>query len=118
MSLCEFAGPVELVFSGGFNRGAKPVPCSSERELGFVSKIVSVGGAMITHKLVRRIQKDGHLELNNLPFKEGTKLEVIVSRKERMNNLQELISNDHVWSEEDIKAVNHGRDIINQWQIS
>ena len=73
---------------------------------------------MITHKLVKRVQKNGCLELNNLPFKKGTKLEVIISKKDRMNNLQKLISNDHVWSEEDIKAVDRGREIINQWKIS
>ena len=73
---------------------------------------------MITHKLVKRVQKNGCLELNNLPFKKGTKLEVIISKKDRMNNLQKLISNDHVWSEEDIKAVGRGREIINQWKIS
>ncbi len=73
---------------------------------------------MITHKLIKRVQKNGYLELNNLPFKKGTKLEVIISKKDRMNNLQKLISNDHVWSEEDIKAVGRGREIINQWKIS
>ena len=73
---------------------------------------------MITHRLVKRIQKNGYLEINNLPFKKGTKLEVIILKKDRMNNLQKLISNDHVWSEEDIKAVDRGREIINQWKIS
>ena len=73
---------------------------------------------MITHKLVKRIEKNGYLELNNLPFKKGTKLEVIISKKDGMSNLQKLISNDHVWSEEDIKAVGRGREIVNQWKIS
>lgn len=73
---------------------------------------------MITHKLVKRIQKNGYLVLNNLPFKEGTKLEVIISRKDRMSNLQRLVSNDHVWSEEDIEAVDRGRAIVNSWKIS
>ena len=73
---------------------------------------------MITHKLFRRIQKNGCLELTNLPFKEGTKLEVIISKKDTMKELQNLISNDHVWSNEDIKAVDRGREIINQWKTS
>lgn len=51
---------------------------------------------MITHKLIKRIQKNGYLELNNLPFRKGTKLEVIMSKKDKINNLQKLISNDHV----------------------
>lgn len=67
---------------------------------------------MITHKLIKRIQKNGYLELNNLPFRKGTKLEVIMSKKDKINNLQKLISNDHVWSEEDIKAVDRGRILL------
>jgi len=73
---------------------------------------------MITHKLVKRIQENGNLILKNLPFKKGTKLEVLISRKDRMNDLQDLITNDHVWSQEDIEAVGRGREIINQWKIS
>jgi hypothetical protein len=73
---------------------------------------------MTTHKLHAKIHKKGYLELRNLLFKAGTKLEVIISEKARVKNLQNLISNDHVWSEEDIKAVEHGRAIINQWKIS
>ena len=58
------------------------------------------------------------LELKNLPFKEGTQIEIIISKKKRKKNLQKLICNDHVWTEEDIKAVERGREIINQWKIS
>jgi hypothetical protein len=73
---------------------------------------------MITHKLHTRIQKRGYLELKNLPFNTGTKIEVVISKKDRLKNLRKLICNDHVWSEEDIKAVKRGREIINQWKIS
>ena len=73
---------------------------------------------MITHKVHTKIHKRGCLEIKNLPFKVGTKLEVIISKKDRVKNLQKLIYNNHVWSEEDIKAVDRGREIINQWKIS
>ncbi len=73
---------------------------------------------MITHKLHARIKKKGYLELKNLPFNTGTKIEVVISKKDRLKNLRKLICNDHVWSEEDIKAVKRGREIINQWKIS
>jgi hypothetical protein len=73
---------------------------------------------MITRKLYTKVHKKGCLELRNLPFKVGTKLELIISKKEKVKNLQNLISNDHIWSEEDIKAVERGREIINQWKIS
>ncbi len=58
------------------------------------------------------------MELRNLPFMEGTQIEIIISKKKRKKNLQKLICNDHVWTEEDIKTVERGRGIINQWKIS
>ena len=73
---------------------------------------------MMTHKLHTKIHKKGYLELMNLPFKEGTEIEVIISKIDRMKTLQNLIANDHVWSAEDIKNVEQGREIINQWRIS
>jgi len=54
---------------------------------------------------------DGFLE-------EGTAIEISISKKERKKNLQNLITNDHVWSNEDIKAIERGREIINKWKIS
>jgi hypothetical protein len=72
---------------------------------------------MIPHKLNATIHKSGYLELRNLPFKEGTKIEVIISEKRRNKNLQNLMLNDHVWSEEDIRNIEEGREIINQWKI-
>ncbi|MCK4488460.1 MAG: hypothetical protein KAU38_17085 [Desulfobacterales bacterium] len=68
---------------------------------------------MITHKLHTKIHKKGYLELRNLPFKEGTQIEVTISKKRRIKNLDNLIANDHVWSAEDIKHVKRGREIIN-----
>ena len=73
---------------------------------------------MLTHKLQAEICKRGYLELRNLPFMKGTQIEIVISKKKRKKNLQKLISNDHVWTSEDIKAVENGRDIINQWKIS
>ena len=73
---------------------------------------------MLTHKLQTKIYKRGYSELRNLPFMEGTQIEIIISKKKRKKNLQKLICNDHVWTEEDIKAVERGREIINQWKIS
>jgi hypothetical protein len=58
---------------------------------------------MIAHKAYTKVNKKGYLELKNLPFKVWTKLEVIISKRDRSKNLQNLISNDHVWSEEDIE---------------
>ena len=73
---------------------------------------------MLAHKLQTKIYKSGYLELRDLPFKEGTQIEIIISKKKRKKNLQKLICNNHVWTEEDIKAVERGREIINQWKIS
>ncbi len=72
---------------------------------------------MVSHKLHTKMGKDGHLVIKNLPFREGTRIEVIISEKEKEHRLQRLIQNDHVWSEEDVKAVERGREIINQWKI-
>jgi hypothetical protein len=58
---------------------------------------------MIDHKAYTKVNKKGYLELKNLPFKVWTKLEVVISKRDRSKNLQNLISNDHVWSEEDIE---------------
>ncbi len=37
--------------------------------------------------------------------------------RKKKKNLHDLISNEHVWTDEDIKAVEQGRTIINQWKI-
>ena len=73
---------------------------------------------METHVFQTKIRKRGYLELKNLPFKEGTPIEISISKKERKKDLRNLISNNHVWSDNDIKAIEHGREIINQWKIS
>ncbi|MCP4110028.1 MAG: hypothetical protein GY749_31650 [Desulfobacteraceae bacterium] len=73
---------------------------------------------MIPHRIHTKIGKDGNLVIKNLPLKEGTRIEVVISEKQKECRLQRLIQNEHVWTEEDIKAVEHGRDIINQWKIS
>ena len=73
---------------------------------------------METHVFQTKIRKRGYLELKNLPFKEGTVIEIAISKKERKRHLEKLICNDHVWSEEDIRAIESGREIINQWKIS
>ena len=73
---------------------------------------------METHVFQTRISKRGYLELKNLPFKEGTAIEISISKKERRRKLQNLIDNDHVWTDDDIRAIEHGREIINQWKIS
>jgi len=76
------------------------------------------GGKMLSHKLKAKICKSGYLELMNLPFKKGMQLEVTISKIKKKKNLKKLIYNDHVWTEEDIKVVEAGRTIINQWKIS
>jgi hypothetical protein len=73
---------------------------------------------MTVYKIDTQILKKGHLELNNLPLNIGDKIEVRISKKKIEKDLDRLIFNDHVWSEEDIEAVNEGRRIINQWKIS
>jgi hypothetical protein len=73
---------------------------------------------MLSHKLQTTICKSGYLELINLPFKEGTQIEIIISKRKKRKNLKSLMCNDHVWTEEDIKAVETGSEIINQWKIS
>ncbi len=49
---------------------------------------------------------------------EGTAIEISISNKDRKKDLQNLINNDHVWTDEDIIATERGRTIINQWKIS
>ena len=73
---------------------------------------------METHILETVIQKKGYLVLRNLPFDEGTPVEIAISKRETQKNLQKLIDNDHIWTSEDIRAVESGRDIINKWQTS
>jgi len=73
---------------------------------------------METHIIKTRIRKRGYLELKNLPFKEGTAIEISISKKEKEKNLDALIKNDHIWTEDDIQAIKRGRSIINQWKIS
>jgi hypothetical protein len=73
---------------------------------------------MIPYKINTRIGKDGCLEIRNLPFTEGTRIEVSISEKQKKTGLQRLIGNDHIWTEEDVRAVEQGREIINQWMLS
>ena len=63
---------------------------------------------METHVIKTKIRKRGYLELKNLPFKEGTSIEVSISRKGRKKNLENLINNNHVWTDDDIQAIEHG----------
>jgi len=73
---------------------------------------------METHVYETTIRKRGHLELKNLPFEEGAVIRIAISTKARKGNLERLINNAHAWSDDDIRAVQRGRDIINQWEIS
>ena len=73
---------------------------------------------METHLCQTTILKRGYLELKNLPFEEGTAVKIAISKRQEGRNLQGLIANDHVWTDEDIMAVESGRDIINQWKVS
>jgi len=57
-------------------------------------------------------------EVHLTGVKEGTAIEISISKKERKNNLQDCINNDHVWTDDDIIAIERGRAIINQWKIS
>jgi hypothetical protein len=38
---------------------------------------------MVTHVIKTKICKRGYLELKNLPFKEGTEIEISISKKEK-----------------------------------
>jgi hypothetical protein len=73
---------------------------------------------METHVYETMIRKKGYLELKNLPFEEGSIIRISIASKGKTKNLESLIKNDHVWSDDDIRAVQKGRDIINQWKIS
>ena len=73
---------------------------------------------METHLCQTTILKRGYLELKNLPFEKGTAVKIAISKRQEGRNLQGLIANDHVWTDEDIMAVESGRDIINQWKVS
>lgn len=73
---------------------------------------------MEAHVIKTKMRKSGYLELKNLPFEKGTAIEISISKKEKRENFQDLIDNDHVWTDDDIQAVERGRTIINQWKIS
>ncbi len=73
---------------------------------------------METHLFQTTIRKRGYLELKNLPFEEGTAVKIAISKREKERNLQGLIHNDHVWTDDDIRAVERGRNIINRWKVS
>lgn len=73
---------------------------------------------MMTHKLNTEVLKEGSLELMNLPFKRGAKIKVVITEIDKNRTLSRLLANTHVWSQDDIKEVEKGREIINQWKIS
>ena len=73
---------------------------------------------METHVIKATLRKKGYIELKDLPFKEGTTVEISIVEKKRKKSIQKLIDNDHIWDSKDIKAVKKGRDIINKWPIS
>jgi len=73
---------------------------------------------METHVYETTIRKKGYLELKNLPFDEGAVIRVAISKKGKKGDLDCLIENDHVWTDEDLRAVQRGREILNQWKIS
>jgi hypothetical protein len=73
---------------------------------------------METHVYETIIKKRGSIELKDLPFEVGDEIRIVISAKVKRKKLDALINNDHVWSEDDIKEVLNGRDIINQWKIS
>ncbi len=73
---------------------------------------------MLACKIRTEIQINGYLELKDLPFREGTQIEIVISEKKPTESLKRLIGNDHVWSAEDIQRVASGREILNQWKIS
>lgn len=70
------------------------------------------------HKISTAIGKDGNLVLKNLPFQEGTRIDILISTPDAKTGIERLIENDHVWTQEDIEAVQRGREIINQWKLS
>ncbi len=72
---------------------------------------------MITHKVQTKMGKSGYLEIRNLPFREGAIVDIFISPKEKNKKIDRLIQNSHVWTEEDIKSVEKGREIINKWKI-
>ncbi|MCF8144703.1 MAG: hypothetical protein K9N21_12370 [Deltaproteobacteria bacterium] len=66
---------------------------------------------METHIFETTVRKNGYLELKNLPFHEGAVVRIAIStkeKKEKKENLERLINNDHVWTDDDIKAVQSG----------
>jgi hypothetical protein len=73
---------------------------------------------METHVYETIVKKRGSIELKDLPFEVGDEIRIVISAKVKRKKLDALINNDHVWSEDDIKEVLNGRDIINQWKIS
>lgn len=73
---------------------------------------------MEKHVYETKIRKKGYLELKDLPFEEGALIRIAISTKGKKTNLECLINNDHVWTDNDVKAVQSGRDIINRWKIS
>lgn len=68
------------------------------------------------HKISTTIGKDGNFVLENLPFQEGTRIDILISTPDAKTGIERLIENDHVWSEEDIEEVHCGRGIIDQFR--
>jgi len=73
-------------------------------------------GQMIAQKLQTKMGKNGCPEIRNLPLGKGTVMQVPVLPK-KQGNIDKLLQNSYVWTEEDVKSVEKGREIINQWKI-
>ncbi len=64
------------------------------------------------------LRTNANKETRKLPFNKGDEIEVVILKKKRAKKLKKLIANNHVWSSEDIEAIEKGREIINQRKIS
>jgi hypothetical protein len=57
-------------------------------------------------------------KINKMPDKLLKITVEVQSTDDKKEKIHKLISNNHVWSEDDIQAVEQGKEIINKWKIS
>lgn len=79
--------------------------------------------SMETYKIIYTLPKKGEIVLQNLPFSQGTEVEITVRPKSKetleswqREYLQRILSTS-VWSEEDIQRIERAQKDWNQWQI-
>jgi hypothetical protein len=80
---------------------------------------------MELYKVTYVLGRQGEILLQNVPFPQGAKVEIVVSKaSEEKDNVEswrqeylKRILSSSVWSEEDIQRIEEAQKDWNQWQI-